>query len=181
MLQFLDLFGVHFAFRVGDYENFKTKTGGIFFLIYLFSMIIYFVYGILDYFQNGQNETIYYEESFMKNEINLKDQEVEFGFLDSWSNIKNKQITLKSEYINKEKPINQTEEIKNIKCLKNQTSFSDINPFINDLNFYCFDNKVNNTISAEIRNKRKITYTISEGSNNNFISFFLQLFQLFIL
>lgn len=94
MLRKLDLFGIDFTLRTNNYAKFKRKTGGVFFLIYLMGIFLYFFYGIYDYFYFPNFETIYYEESFKGNEVNLFDQEFTFGIHDYNGNIRNKELEI---------------------------------------------------------------------------------------
>lgn len=162
MLRNLDQFGVEFPLRVGNYENFKTQSGGGFFIIYLIGIIVYFIYGLYYYFQIGQYKTTYYEESFKNNEINLKNQEFTLGFYDKEGLIEGKVIDIKSYYeeFNKNKY-----EIKRKDCETRNFTYEEEELNYNKTNFYCFDHKTNETIKADTSNKKYISYKIYANEN----------------
>jgi hypothetical protein len=160
MLKAIDIFGVEFPFRVSGYQKFKTKTGGTFFLIYLICILFYFIYGIYDYFYYGKYTTIYWEENFLNNEVNLKDQEFLFAVLDLGGYIKNDTFKIESFYVNQ----NVQNAIKKKNCEKEEFNFDkDIN-YLNK-NLYCFDHKINETITTDIYKRKEIRLKISPGKN----------------
>ena len=81
-LQRLDLFGVEFSFRTEKYKKFQSKSGGVFFIIYLLLLIGLFFYQIYDYFTSNRFESTTEFISFIDETINLKNMEFNIGFDD---------------------------------------------------------------------------------------------------
>ena len=164
------MFGVHFTFRTGNYENFKTKTGGIFFLIYLIVIIFYFTFGLYNYFINSHYEALYWDESFFENEINLKDQEFFFGITDLNQHIPKKELKIIGRY----ESLNKTYEIKERNCTNEDFNFDEKINYKNK-NLYCYDNKINETITVNTYSKKQIIYEFKPGEkakNNSLLNFY---------
>jgi hypothetical protein len=160
MLKAIDIFGVEFPFRVSGYQKFKTKTGGIFFLIYIICMLLYFIYALFYYFYYGQYITFYWEENFKSNEVNLKNQEFVFGILDLGGFSKNNTITINSSNI---WPTGNS-PIQKKNCEKEEFDFDKEFNYTNK-NLHCFDHKINETITVDTYRRKLIRYTITPGKN----------------
>jgi len=52
LLKSIDFFGINFDFRMKNYEKYKTKTGGISFILYFLSSTIYALFVIYSFFTN---------------------------------------------------------------------------------------------------------------------------------
>jgi len=52
LLKSIDFFGINFDFRMKNYEKYKTKTGGIFFIFYFLSSTVYTLFVINSFFTN---------------------------------------------------------------------------------------------------------------------------------
>jgi hypothetical protein len=160
MLKKLDRFGVDFPFRVGNYQKFETKTGGAFFLIYLIGIFFYFTYGIYDYFYDSPYQRIIYDEDFHENEVNLKNQYFNFAIYDKDNTLLNNETIIKSYHQSNQSEINIPQK----NCSKDEFSFDE---FYNNKNpnLICFDNKENETITADTSLKHRVKYHIFPGIN----------------
>lgn len=161
MLRNIDYFGVEFAFRVEDYQKFKTVTGGTFFLIYLVGIFFYFAFGFYEYFYDGEYKTMYWDENYSKgNEINLADQEFKFGVLDLNGYLRDGHLEVKSYY----KADDSKYEINRKDCSKddfdNGQDFNFSNKYL-----ICFDHKKNETLTVDSYNNKEIIYIINKGKN----------------
>ena len=136
-----DLFGIDFNFHVDNYAKYKTQTGGVIFLIYFFGIITYFIFGITDYFKAENYDTIYYEQSFRGNEINLVNQNFSVAIVDDDGFIRKEAIKLESNYLGP-----NPYQIKTRECLEN--SLKDMQEKGVDITkkIICFDNNKNNYI-----------------------------------
>jgi len=78
-LKCIDFFGINFDFRMKNYEKYKTKTGGILFIIYFLSSTIYSLFIIMNYFTNPSYTRDYYEKYTNNTETDNNDYTFNFA------------------------------------------------------------------------------------------------------